>query len=235
MVAPTSTATRDKLPFRNPSKTGQVILEPFPGAQAKCHARLDHGLDPVQPEISEIFRGFAPCGQQPDIIEHRQAERLDAARALTSVQAEVGQVQDASIANRPLYRTAPFIRKLVGLALPCDGQRRIGGLVDTEFRLKRDAFEANCSEVEALETWRAGRAYESVWNRRRISTRPCFANPSTPLTTSCGLACWLKSKKTVGRVPTTQNRTKEGRHAEVSVTPSLNLADSEWQDLIKPT
>jgi len=40
----------------------------------------------------------------------------------------------------------------------------LGWLVDTEFRVNRDAFEAPCSDVEALETWRAGRAYESVWN-----------------------------------------------------------------------
>ena len=40
----------------------------------------------------------------------------------------------------------------------------LGWLVDTEFRVNRDAFEASCSDVEALENWRSARSYESVWN-----------------------------------------------------------------------
>ncbi len=40
----------------------------------------------------------------------------------------------------------------------------LGWLVDTEFRVQRDPFEARCSDVTALETWQSGRAFESVWN-----------------------------------------------------------------------
>lgn len=40
----------------------------------------------------------------------------------------------------------------------------LGHLVDTEFRINRDHFEANCSDQQALAQWREGRQFESVWH-----------------------------------------------------------------------
>lgn len=40
----------------------------------------------------------------------------------------------------------------------------LGWLIDTEFRITRDPVEAGCGEDAALDAWKAGRGFESVWN-----------------------------------------------------------------------
>lgn len=141
--------------------------------QAALRAEYQERSDAGHKDIADMVRAMVGSGLSVPLQQwfpetHDHLSRLLHDRwALTDLSTELSDYGTANWQGRSVDSVLVQVdikRENALAGIYGDDCFVLGWLIDTEFRVNRDAFEAPCSDVQGLQSWRSARGFESVWN-----------------------------------------------------------------------
>jgi peptidoglycan hydrolase-like protein with peptidoglycan-binding domain len=141
--------------------------------QAASRAEYQDRADAGHKTIADMVRAMVGAGSSSTLQQWFPAAHGDLAQllhdrwALTDLETTLADYGTATWQDRQVEAVlvrADIQRENALAGVYGEDCLVLGWLVDVEFRVNRDPFEAACSDTEALQAWSAGRSFNSVWN-----------------------------------------------------------------------